>query len=213
MLIFTLYCLFIGVKLPCYPTAPKKLQPVQDTNMLHNACEYWWQLIKHVNVLRKHNMIVTGWFMCFTRWRWSLDCPSGVCRQFWGQWNVHSSWVFTSPLAPIIPLHKVKVHSGRVVSHCLLWLKYSQHCSYRLFHVFQTLEIEPRLTQCSLLASLGQGDDHSTWVYLHFQFHQPSHCRNKVWEGWGWQLGSSANHVIQGKWNYWSGISLSHMRI
>lgn len=50
MLIFTLYCLFIGVKLPDYPTAPKKLQPIQDTNMLHNACEYRWQLIKHVNM-------------------------------------------------------------------------------------------------------------------------------------------------------------------
>lgn len=169
MLIFTLYCLFIGVKLPGYPAAPKKLQPVQDTNMLHNACEYWWQLIKHVNVLWKHKMIVTGWFMCFTRWRWNLDCPSGVCRQFWGQWNVHSSWVFTSPLAPIIPLHKVKVHSGRVVSHCLR-IKHGDDLNihnivvtgcFTCFRLWKSSLVSPS-EACWQVS--GQEDDHSTWI-------------------------------------------------
>ncbi len=168
MLICTLYCLFIGVKLSDYPTAPKKLQPIQDTNMLHNACEYWWQFIKHVNVLCKHNRIVKGWFMYFSLWRWSHDFPSGVCRQFWGQWNVHLSWVFTSPLAPTIPLHKVKVHSRWVVSHCLR-IKHGDEFLHNFvvtgcftcFRLWKSSLVSPS-EACWQVS--GQGDDHSTWV-------------------------------------------------
>lgn len=66
------------------------------------------------------SMIVTGWFGCFSLWRWRHGHTRGAC----GQWNVHSLWVFTSPFA-IFNIHIFFTHktvvTGSIICLRLVW--------------------------------------------------------------------------------------------